>query len=126
MAAREEAIRNDYESWHAAIKARDAEAMAALCADDAVLETASVLPLWPEYGSGIVTGRAEIRRFFKENLELNPDVSAEWHRTDTYSTNGRILMWEYPRVTPTGEQAGIVKSMDIDDIGPARLPISPT
>ena len=80
-----------------------------------MFESASVLALWPEHGSGIVRGRPEIERFFAGVFELNKDVFAEWYRTGTYFTDGRVLIWEYPRQTPNGQQAGLVESMDLDD-----------
>jgi steroid delta-isomerase len=117
MAATVEMIRKVYEVWHEGTKAQDAPSMAALYADDAVLETAAVLALWPNHGSGIVIGRGNIERFFAENFELNSDVFAEWYRTDVFFSDGRILIWEYPRKTPSGQQAGLVESMDINDAG---------
>ena len=117
MTATDEMIRKVYEVWHEGTKAQDAASMAALYASDAVLETAAVLALWPHHGSGIVTGRENIERFFAENFVLNKDVFAEWYRTDTFFTNGRVLIWEYPRQTPSSEQAGLVEAMDINDDG---------
>jgi steroid delta-isomerase len=117
MAATDEMVRKVYEVWHEGTKARDAASMAALYAGDAVLETAAVLALWPDHGSGVVIGRGAIERFFAENFELNSDVFAEWYRTDAFFTDGRVLIWEYPRRTPSGEQAGLVESMDINDAG---------
>ena len=53
MTAGTEAARNVYQAWHDATKAQDAKAIAALYAEDALFESASVLVLWPEHGPGI-------------------------------------------------------------------------
>jgi steroid Delta-isomerase len=110
-------IRAVYDRWHAATVAGDAVGLASLYAEDAVLETAAVLTLWPDRETGIVNGREEIERFFTENFEVNAGVFAQWHRNDVLFSNGRLLLWEYPRVTPDGEQAGLVESMDVDPSG---------
>jgi len=38
----------------------------------------------------------------------------QFHRT-RYSTDGRILMWEYPHDTPNGEQMDFVEVMEIEN-----------
>jgi hypothetical protein len=34
-----------------------------------------------------------------------------------YLTDGRTLVWEYPRETPSGDQMDFVEVMEIDDAG---------
>jgi hypothetical protein len=36
-----------------------------------------------------------------------------WYRTGVYLANGKLLMWEYPRQTPDGEQIDIMEVMEI-------------
>ena len=39
----------------------------------------------------------------------------EWYRDGTFFSNGKVLQWEYPRQTPTGDQTDIFESMDMND-----------
>ena len=36
-----------------------------------------------------------------------------WYRTGLFFSNGRQLVWEYPRETPDGDQVDLVEVMDI-------------
>jgi hypothetical protein len=38
-----------------------------------------------------------------------------WYRTGTFFSNGRQLVWEYPREAPDGDQVDILEVMDIED-----------
>jgi hypothetical protein len=40
---------------------------------------------------------------------------AEWYRTGDHCSDGNALAWEYPRVTPKGDQVDIVEWMDLKD-----------
>jgi steroid delta-isomerase len=38
-----------------------------------------------------------------------------WYRTGTFLTDGRrVLIWEYPRAAPDGDQADLVEVMEIE------------
>ena len=113
----DEQIRHIFEEWHRATKARDAEALGALYAPDAELETPTVLALWPDHEDAIVRGRDAITEFFAQNLRARGDdgVFANWFRTGQYFTDGRLLIWEYPRETPNGDQTDLVESMNLED-----------
>lgn len=104
-----------YEAWHATVRARDLTATAALYAEDAVFETPLVLAVYPDYGSGILMGRANIQRFMEDSLRRFPSDLAEWYRSDIAFINGRQLTWEYPRKTPKGEQIDLMEMMEVDN-----------
>ena len=111
----EEQIRNIFEKWHEYSKARDAHGLTSIYAPDATFESPAVVALYKDREDGVLRGNIEIGRFLEAVfLALQSDFG-ELYRTGVYFTNGRLLMWEYPRRTPTGQQADLVESMDIVD-----------
>jgi hypothetical protein len=67
---------------------------------------AAVHPGRPRFGvkaliDEVTRRKLEARQFFR-----TPDL-----------TDGRTLMWEYPRETPSGDQMDFVEVMEIDDAG---------
>jgi steroid Delta-isomerase len=103
-----------YEEWHRFTKAREAEKLIGLYAEDAILETPLVTALLDDKSDGILRGRAEIRHFFDEGLRRRPDELLLWYRTGLFFTNGKVITWEYPRDTPKGNQIDLVEVMDIE------------
>ncbi|WP_423367568.1 nuclear transport factor 2 family protein [Burkholderia sp. LMG 32019] len=107
--------RHIYEGWHAAVVARDLDALMALYADDAVLETPLIVVTLPDHGSGVLHGKAAIRAFFAAGLRNPGNRLGRWYRTGLFFSNGRQLTWEYPRATPEGDQVDLVEVMDLRD-----------
>jgi hypothetical protein len=103
-----------YEQWHEFTKAREAEKLIDLYADDAVLETPLVTAILDDKMEGVLRGRAEIKHFFDEGLRRRPDELLRWYRTGLFFTNGKVLTWEYPRQTPGGDQIDLVEIMDVE------------
>lgn len=62
---------------------------------------------------GILRAHAEIRPFFASGLRQLPNVLGRWYRTGLFFSNGRQLIWEYPRVTPDGDQVDLVEITEI-------------
>ena len=103
-----------HRDWHACAKARDTEGLLALYAEDAVLESPLVLAILDDKTDGILRGRAELRHFFDEGAKRRPNDLVRWHRTGEWLTDGRhLLIWEYPRAAPNGDQVDLVEAMDI-------------
>jgi ketosteroid isomerase-like protein len=101
-----------YREWDRAWSDDDLDAMIALYAPDAVLES----PLIPHLlGTtvGVCHGRAEIRRLLEIAAARKPSKRTFYR--PGYFTNGRLLMWEYPRVTPDGEQMDFIEVMEIEE-----------
>ncbi|HDR9506993.1 polyketide cyclase [Burkholderia cepacia] len=107
--------RRIHESWHAAVVARDLDALMALYADDAVLETPLVVVALLDHGSGVLHGKAAIGEFFAAGLRNPGNRLGRWYRTGLFFSNGRQLTWEYPRETPEGDQVDLVEVMDLRD-----------
>jgi ketosteroid isomerase-like protein len=101
-----------YHAWDERLSKNDAAGLVALYAADASLES----PLVPHLmgtGSGILRGHDELRPFFQKLAARKPELRR--HYRAGYFTDGRILMWEYPRATPDGEQMDFVEVMEISD-----------
>jgi len=62
---------------------------------------------------GIVEGRENLRSFLRIVFERTPR-SRRRHR-EGFFTDGRKLIWEYPRATPDGDQMDFVEAMEIED-----------
>jgi steroid Delta-isomerase len=106
-------IRHIYERWHETVVGRDLDGLMALYAEDAVLETPLILATFPDRTVGLLKGRAEIRPFFEAGLRNLRNELSRWYRTGLFFSNGRQLVWEYPRQTPDGDQVDLVEVMDI-------------
>jgi steroid Delta-isomerase len=109
-----EQIHHVWTEWHEATTTRDRDRMAALYTPDATFESPTVVALTGA-SDGILHGAGNIADLLLKVWEATPDALGEWYRTPDYYTNGSLLMWEYPSQTPTGRQAGLVESMDLDD-----------
>jgi hypothetical protein len=101
-----------YQAWAKAFADRDLEAVLALYAADATLESPLVNNLLGTE-RGIVEGRENLRKFFGIILERTPSLKNR-HRANFFS-DGKMMMWEYPRVTPTGEQTEMTEVMELKD-----------
>ena len=101
-----------YQAWAKAFADRDLEAVLALYAPDAMLESPLVNNLL-RTERGTVEGRENLRKFFGIILESTPPLKNR-HRANFF-TNGKVMMWEYPRVTPGGEQTDMAEVMELKD-----------
>jgi steroid Delta-isomerase len=105
-----------HREWHARAKALDSEGLLALYAADAVLESPLVTAILVGRASGILRGHDELRLFFAEGARRRPNELVRWYRTGTWLTDGeRLLVWEYPRAAPDGDQVDILEVLDIVD-----------
>ena len=70
--------------------------------------------------SGVVRGRESVRAFLdraRTSGATSGDARApmHWWREERFFSAGDTLIWEYPRVTPWGDQMDIVEVMVIAD-----------
>jgi len=101
-----------YHQWDDALSRNDVESLLALYAPDAILES-PLIPHLLKVERGICRGHQEIRRLFEVLAQRKPQAR-QFHRTG-YFTDGRKLMWEYPRQTPQGDQMDFVEVMELKD-----------
>jgi hypothetical protein len=100
------------DAWDEALGRKDVTAAAALYAPDATLESPLVCHLMGG-DRGILRGREEICRFAGEVFARQPPQRRRYKKK--YFTDGKTLMWEYPRATPRGEQMDFVEVMELKD-----------
>lgn len=101
-----------YKAWTHAFATKDLEAVLALYAPDATLESPLVNTLL-KTERGVVEGRENLRHFFDIIIRTTPALK-DRHRQSFFS-DGRTIIWEYPRVTPTGEQTDMAEVMHIEN-----------
>ena len=100
--------------WDECAKALDTEGLLALYSEDAVLERPLVPAILDDKQEGVLRGHDELRRFFAEGARRRPNELVRWYRTGEWLTDGhRVLVWEYPRHAPDGDQVDLVEFMEI-------------
>ena len=103
-----------YRDWDERAKALDTEGLLALYSNDAVLESPLVPAILDDKQDGVLCGHEELRRFFAEGGRRRPNDLVRWYRTGEWLTDGhRLLVWEYPRQAPDGDQVDLVEFMEI-------------
>lgn len=103
-----------FEQWHQKIVERDLEGLMVLYAPDAIFESPAVLALNGSNG-GMLRGRDEISAYFEIFFRKLDKNIAEWFRTGLFFSNGELVIWEYPRETPRGNQVDLVELIDAED-----------
>jgi uncharacterized protein (TIGR02246 family) len=106
------AVERIYREWDRAWSNDDLEAMVALYAPNATLES-PLIPYLLRGGDGVLKGRDQIRALLEMAAPRKPGRRT-FYRAG-YFTDGTRLVWEYPRVTPEGEQMDFFEVMDIAD-----------
>jgi ketosteroid isomerase-like protein len=101
-----------YHAWDDALGAKDVDRAAALYAPECALESPLVRHLLKSE-RGIVEGRDALRDFIRVVFERTPPSRQRYR--EGFFTDGRKLMWEYPRAKPDGEQMDFVEVMEIED-----------
>ena len=103
-----------YRQWHEAAQSRNTAALLALYHEAAELES-PLVPIILNQNSGVLHGKAEIGRFLEEGTRRRPNELVRWYRSVQYLASGDLLVWEYPRQTPDGEQIDILELMQLKD-----------
>ena len=101
-----------YHAWDERLSKSDAKGLLELYAADATLES-PLVPYLMRQENGILRGHDQLWPFFQKLAERKPEVR-RYYRTG-YFTDGRILMWEYPRNAPDKEQMDFAEVMEIGD-----------
>jgi hypothetical protein len=107
-------IERIYHEWHDRARALDVEGLLSLYTEDALLES-PLVPALMDWDRGMLRGHEELQRFFRKGTDKRPNALVRWHRPPEYFTNGRTLIWEYPREAPDGDQIDILETMDLSE-----------
>ena len=103
-----------YFAWNDALSQNDAAALLACYAPDAVLES-PLIPHLLNVERGVLRGHAELWPLFDLLAERKPKVR-QYYRSG-YLTDGKRLIFEYPRDAGQGEQMDFAEVMDLNDNG---------
>lgn len=101
-----------YYAWDEALAHHRLEEMLSLYAPDAVLES-PLIPHVLDTDEGVCRGHGEIRALLEKVFERKPPLR-KYYR-EGFMTDGRTMMFEYPRVAPQGEQMDFIEVMDVAD-----------
>jgi len=107
-------IHRIYKQWHETVRNRDLDGTLSLYADNAILETPLAMAVL-EKTNGILMGKSEIKLFLEAGIRVFQNSQAQWYRIGAFFSNGKQLIWEYPRETQQGEQVDLIEMMDISE-----------
>jgi SnoaL-like domain len=103
-----------YHDWDDALGRKDVDAATMLYAPDCVLESPLVSHILRSE-RGVIEGREKLREFIGLVFDRTPPARQRYR--EGFFTDGRKLMWEYPRKTPGGQQMDFVEVMELSDEG---------
>jgi SnoaL-like domain len=101
-----------HHEWDTALAKNDVEALLKLYAPDAIIES-PLIPHLLETDTGICKGRNELRKLLEIVSKRKPPTRKYFKQN--FFTDGKTLIFEYPRQTPQGEQMDFVEVMEIKD-----------
>lgn len=101
-----------YHAWNNAHANGDADALVQLYAEDAVIES-PLIPHLLQQESGVIRGKSAMRELVEILYMCQPEKRKFYRKN--YFTDGKTLMWEYPRETPNGDQMDFAEVMEIED-----------
>ena len=101
-----------YERWDEALGKKDIDAALELYTDDASIESPLVRHLLDQ-ADGVMSGKEALRDFLEIVFSRTPELRQRYRRG--FFSDGSTLMWEYPRMTPDGEQMDFVEVMELRD-----------
>ena len=102
-----------YHEWDNALANNDVEALLKLYSPKATLES-PLVPHLMNSDCGVCSGEKQLRKLFEILASRKPSIR-KYYRTG-YFTDGKRLIWEYPRLTPDDtEQMDFVEVMDIEN-----------
>src|ERR1700722_17577719 len=90
-----------YNEWNDALAAKNIDSLSKLYNEDATLESPLVRHLL-KTEEGVCRGREEIRKLLTVLFQCQPEIR-RFHRKNFF-TDGKNIIWEYPRQSPEGEQ----------------------
>lgn len=99
-----------FETWNRTWKENDLDALLALYAEDVVVES----PLFPHLlgiERGIIKGKEALREVIEIAAKRKP--TDRHFYVSNYFTDGKTIIWEYPRETPEGDQMDFVEIMQL-------------
>ncbi|MHC5250962.1 nuclear transport factor 2-like protein [Listeria kieliensis] len=104
-----------YELWHRYAQKSKTEKLIDLYHEQAVFESPLVLAI-TDNQTGILYGKEAIYQFLTEGAKRRPNELVKWYRKKNFFlTKENMLVWEYPRQMPNGEQIDILELMELKE-----------
>ena len=100
-----------YHEWDRALANNDIDALVSLYTPNATIES-PLIPYLMKRERGVIHGHAEIRDLVEKVAKRKPPLR-KYHRKGFF-TDGKTLMFEYPRAAPEGDQMDFVEVMEIE------------
>lgn len=107
-----ETAKRVYHAWDKAWSNYEVEAVLALYADNAIIES-PLIPYLLGKECGICKGKEAIRELLTIAASRKP--TNRKHYRKNFFTDGKTMMWEYPRKTSEGEQMDFMEVMELKD-----------
>jgi len=101
-----------YLAWDKALADYNMDKLINLYAEHAIIESPLICHLLNK-SKGICRGKTELRCLLDVITERRPPIR-KFFKQNCF-TDGKTLMFEYPRVTPDGEQIDFIEVMEIQD-----------
>lgn len=101
-----------YHLWENGLENNDVESLLSLYTVDATIESPFIHYLL-KTSSGICQGREDLRLFFERAIQCKSSIRRYYRKH--FFTDGKIVLFEYPRETPKGEQMDFSEVMEIQN-----------
>jgi len=101
-----------YLTWDKALAEYDMDGLISLYAEHAIIESPLICHLLNK-SEGVCQGKTELRCLLDTITERRPPIRKFFKQN--FFTDGKTLMFEYPRATPDGEQIDFIEVMEIQD-----------
>ncbi len=108
----EKIVEDIHIAWDEALSKNDVEALLALYSNNAIIES-PLIPHLLKTDRGVCEGKEELRKLLLIVAERKP-TKRQYYKKN-YFTDGKTVMWEYPRQSPTGEQMDFIEVMEIEN-----------
>ena len=108
----EQIAKDIHHAWNTAWADNNIDALLALYAENAIIES-PLIPYLLGKSSGICTGKAEFRKLLTIAAARKPHCRQYFKKN--FFTNGKTIIWEYPRQSPIGEQMDFVEVMELEN-----------
>ena len=104
-----------HDEWDRRARTHDIDGLLDLYLPDAMLES-PLVPRIMDTTSGVLSGHLQLREFFERGTSGRPNDLVRFHRSGQFLFDNGLLVWEYPRPTPMGDQIDITEVMNL--VGP--------
>ncbi|MCC2666703.1 MAG: nuclear transport factor 2 family protein [Gammaproteobacteria bacterium] len=107
----EEMAHHIHLAWNTAWGNNDVDGLLALYSENVVLES-PLIPYLLGKATGICEGKKELRELLVIAAARKP--ACRHYFKKNFFTNGKTIIWEYPRLSPEGEQMDFIEVLELE------------